>query len=351
MDIQWFPGHMNKAKKEIEKALPQVDVVIEVLDSRIPYSSQNFMLQSMIGKQRVIKLLGKSDLADSSLSSDWIKYFQSQPGTTAYSITTERRGQIRQIVENAIGEVKKTKGFAKNLTTMIVGVPNVGKSTLINILTGRSIAKTGNEPAVTKGQQRIHLGDGILLLDTPGMMVPKIDNPNSGFRLAICSAIKDTALDYGEVGLYLLRYLLENHLPVLVKRYDVEKDFSGNVYQLFDWIGQKRGCLSKRSGVDYDRVGRAVIQDFRSGKLGPMTIETPDMIENEMEELKNRPAKKSMTGPPSRKKEVDDLVQEMGKENKSCSRKRQSSKNASPNNRIKNASSKKTSLKNRKRNR
>jgi ribosome biogenesis GTPase A len=177
---------------------------------------------------------------------------------------------------------KKESG--RPIMAMIVGIPNVGKSTLINTLAGKPVAKTGNEPAVTKGQQRINIGDGVSLMDTPGVMWPNVENPNSGSRLAAIGSIKDTAMDYAEVGFFLAKYLTTAYPDLLKERYGLE-EISPNIIELMDAIGKKRGCLGKGGVVDWDRTSRILLTDFRSGKIGLVTLETPEMMVQEKKQV------------------------------------------------------------------
>ncbi len=193
MAINWFPGHMHKAQKEIKEILPQIDVVIEVCDARLPFSSENPMITEIRGDKPLIKILNKSDLADPKSTKVWLDYLESQHNVKAIALTTEQPS----VAKNLVGLIRKLvpnkDEDGKQINAMIMGIPNVGKSTLLNTLVGKAKAKVGNEPAVTKGQQRIRLEEGLYLFDTPGMLWPKIANENSGYRLAVSGAVKDTA--------------------------------------------------------------------------------------------------------------------------------------------------------------
>ena len=192
--IQWFPGHMHKARVQMAEILPKVDLVIEVLDARIPYSSENPMLAELRGDKPVLKLLNKSDLADPDVTKVWKSYFDRQPGVKARSVTTTEPKKIWQLGNLCQEMFPDRQGMGKHVMAMICGIPNVGKSTLINILAGRKSLKTGDEPGVTKGQQRIILHNGVELLDTPGVLWPNVANEKSGYRLATIGSIKDTAM-------------------------------------------------------------------------------------------------------------------------------------------------------------
>jgi ribosome biogenesis GTPase A len=280
MNIQWFPGHMHKAQLQIKKTLPKVDLFIELLDARIPFSSENPMLATLRGDKPCLKVLSKSDLADPARTSEWQTHLEQQSGIKARAVTTTQAGTIARLVDTCHKILPHRHGLGKPVRTMIVGVPNVGKSTLINILAGRKIAKTGNEPAITKSQQQINIGKGIVLLDTPGVLWPNVENENSGYRLAATGAIKDTAMEYLDVAYFVAGYLLENYPDSLAERYALDATPVDKI-SLLDAIGKKRGCLAKGGVVDYDRTSQIFINDLRAGKLGPITFETPEMIAQE----------------------------------------------------------------------
>jgi ribosome biogenesis GTPase A len=282
--IQWFPGHMNKARNEVKAALPKVDLLIEVLDARIPYSSENPMLRELRGDKPALKVLAKSDLADPQLTQQWLEWHERKDGVKAKAITTDNIPLIRSIPSLCAKMLPHKQGEGSRIMAMIAGIPNVGKSTLINALAGRTVAKTGNEAAVTKSQQRINIANGISLLDTPGMLWPKIENPGSGFRLAAVGSVKETAMEYEDVAAPIMKYLLKYYPDRLVDRYGLD-DVPTDMLEAFDTIGAKRGCLGKRGLVDYERVCKIVITELRSGRLGPITLETPELIETELAEL------------------------------------------------------------------
>jgi ribosome biogenesis GTPase A len=275
---------MHKARVEIAETLPKVDLLIEVLDARIPFSSENPLLAELRGDKPCLKVLAKSDLADRSRTSEWQSHLEQKRSVRARAITTEEPGRMQQL-KSVCGQLVPEK--AKNertITAMIVGIPNVGKSTLINTLAGRKVAKTGNEPAVTRGQQKIHIGANIMLLDTPGMMWPKVANPNSGMRLAATGAIRDTAMEYEDAAHFAIGFMMEAYFQRLQDRYDIE-ECPETALELMDLIGKRRGCLSKRGIIDYERVARIFLNDFRGGILGGITMETPAMMEAELEAL------------------------------------------------------------------
>lgn len=284
MSIQWYPGHMNKARKQIIDLLPQVDLVIEVTDARIPYSSENPLLASLRGNKPCIKVLTKSDLADQEITEQWINYFDQKKGLKGIALTTNQPAQMRQLLDLCRAMLPEKDKGVQSIKALIMGIPNVGKSTLINILAGKIIAKTGNEPAVTKGQQRIKLEDGIILFDTPGMLWPKVENPNSGYRLAASGAIKDTAMDYDDVAFYAAKYLLAAYPDRLKERYELDK-LPETELEFLETIGEKRGCLRNGGRVDLNKVSMMFLNEMRSGTLGCISLETPEMMEKEEVEV------------------------------------------------------------------
>ncbi|BDM64614.1 ribosome biogenesis GTPase A [Shewanella sp. NFH-SH190041] len=284
MAIQWFPGHMHKARKEIAEAMPQIDLVIEVLDARIPYSSENPMVASLRGDRPCIKLLNKCDLADPEITAQWIEYLEKEQGVKAMAVTTLQPALIKKIPELCRKLVPNRVGSEKQLRTMIMGIPNVGKSTIINTLAGRTIAKTGNEPAVTKAQQRINLGNGIVLSDTPGILWPKVDNEASSYRLAVTGAIKDTAMEYDDVAMFAAEYFLAAYPQAIQERYKID-ELPATDIELLEEIGAKRGAKRAGGRVDLHKVSELLLHEFRSGKIGLLSLETPAMAEQEKAEV------------------------------------------------------------------
>ncbi|QDV12967.1 Ribosome biogenesis GTPase A [Rosistilla oblonga] len=278
MPIQWFPGHMHQARLEMQAILPKVDLVIEVLDARIPYSSENPLLAELRGDKPCLKVLAKSDLADEAMTETWLSHFEQTVGVRAHAVTTDDVPTIRKLKQIAIRMLPHRRG--QKINAMIVGIPNVGKSTIINFLAGRKIAKTGNTPAVTKHQQRVTIGDGFALLDTPGMLWPNVHNVNSGFRLALLGSVKETAMDYAEVGFFAAGFLGAHYPDRLAERYNLES-IPTTELEIIEAIGRKRGCLGKMNLVDIDRASRILVTEVRSGGLGLLTLETPETMEEE----------------------------------------------------------------------
>lgn len=284
MNIQWYPGHMHKAQKEVREIFNQVDVFIEVLDARLPFSSENPMIAQIRQDKPTIKILNKTDLADPAVTQAWQVYFESQHNVKTLAFNAQQ-GDKREQMISLIKKIVPQKGDSTRvIQALIIGIPNVGKSTLINNITGRTIAKTGNEPAVTKNQQRIKLEEHITLIDTPGMLWPNIENPNSGYRLAISGGIKETAFELPDVACYAAEYLLKTYPEQLKTRYELD-ELPRTDMELLDIIGRKRGCLRGGGMVDLDKVSRILVVEYRDHLIGDISLETPDMMHAERLEV------------------------------------------------------------------
>lgn len=291
MAIQWYPGHMHKAQKEIKEALPKVDLVIEVIDARIPYSSTNPLVAKLLEQNEnskpVIRILNKSDLADPVITASWCDAFDRQHGTKSLSLSCKCPEQVKKISNLCHRIFPDHKARGKPIRAMIMGIPNAGKSTIINILSGRTIAKVGNEPAVTRRQQRIDLDDGIILFDTPGFLWPKIENSHSSYRLAITGAIKDTVIEYDDIAYYAAEYFAKQYPEKLLKAFQLET-LSEDITNLLEDIGKRRGCLKAGGRIDMDRVCKIFVHEIRAYTLGAMSLETPAMIENELRQVEEK---------------------------------------------------------------
>jgi ribosome biogenesis GTPase A len=286
MTINWYPGHMAKTRRAMAKAFPSQDVVIEVLDARMPYASSNPVVTALRKQKPCIKLLTKADLADPEVTQAWLRYF-AQPGDAAKS--SEPSGRIVAIASSAerFNETKsKLQELCKLLTVrpnnplrpvraIVVGIPNVGKSTLINLLMGRKVAKVGDEPAVTKSQQQVTLPNGVLISDNPGLLWPRISDPKVGLRLAFGGAISEAAIDYEPVARYAAELLLERYPQLLIARYKL-KQLPASGEELLTEIGRRRGCLRSGGVVDLHKASDVLIHDFRGGILGRISLETPE---------------------------------------------------------------------------
>lgn len=281
MSINWFPGHMHKARKEIAEVMPHVDVIIEVLDARIPFSSENPLVPALRGDTPCIKLLNKADLADPDITALWVAELEKTQGVKALPVSQQNPEQIRQLLHMCEALAPAKNSSIHPARAMIMGIPNVGKSTLINTLAGRVIAKTGNEAGVTKSQQKIKLENNFLLTDTPGFLWPKLTPPTCGYRLAITGAIKDTVFDYADIALFAAEYLLRAYPEALKARYKLE-ELPESDLEVLDAIGVKRGCTSKGGGVDLQKVSSLLITEIRAGHLGRISFETPSMTVKEV---------------------------------------------------------------------
>jgi len=264
--------------------MPQVDLMIEVLDARIPFSSENPMLAELRGEKPCIKVLSKSDLADPEQTQAWQNYLEQDKGVKTLALTTDAPDKMKEVISLCRKMVPAKDASVKQIQAMIMGIPNVGKSTLINHLAGRIIAKTGNEPAVTKIQQRIKLEQGIVLLDTPGVLWPKFENQHSGYRLAVTGAIKETAISNEDIALYAVNYLRETYPSYLSDRYQLE-ELDDDDETLLSGIGARRGCIRAGGRVDLERAAKILLTELRAGTLGPVTLETPAMMEREIVEV------------------------------------------------------------------
>ncbi|MEY4643036.1 MAG: hypothetical protein RLZZ227_3030 [Pseudomonadota bacterium] len=270
MAIGWYPGHMNKARKDIIQALQQVDVVVELVDARLPYSSENPLLNKLIGTRPRIRVLSKNDLADPAITALWQQHYR-DAGIACLLLDRDNPGAVKNLLKEVTRLLEHRSSRANRI--LIAGIPNVGKSTLINLLADRKIAKVGDEPAVTKARQEIRLTDDLVLLDTPGILWPKIEDQQSAYRLAATNAIRNTAFELGDVGLFVVQFMQERYPARLRARYGVEPE-GKEPLPLFEEIGLKRGCLSK-GGIDFTKTGETVLNDMRSGKLGLLSLETP----------------------------------------------------------------------------
>ena len=282
--VQWFPGHMTKARKIITENLKLVDAVIELLDARIPYSSANPMLQEIIsGKPRVVAL-NKADLADPVITRKWVDYFIQQ-GIKAVSIdsmTGKATKQLVQAVEDMAREKTEkllSKGVIKPRAArvMILGIPNVGKSSLINRLAGAVKAKAADKPGVTRAKQWIRIGKNLELLDTPGILWPKFEDMTVGLKLAFTGAINDEAIDREQVVAVFLETMAKLYPERLRERYKLIDELPEQPMELLEMVGRKRGCLVKGGTVDLDKAQRIVFTDFRSGKLGVVSLDVPEV--------------------------------------------------------------------------
>ena len=276
MTIQWFPGHMTSARKKAAETMANVDVVIEVVDARLPAASTNPLVHELRRhRQRpCLKVLNKSDLADPAVTKAWIAHYDQQEGVKAVAISSKKAGEVAKLPALCQSLAPHRNDNVKPLRMMIMGIPNVGKSTLMNTLLKRKVAKVGDEPAVTKHQQTLDLGPGMTLTDTPGMMWPKIDYDPDGYMLAASHAIGRNAVIDEEVASFLGGILLERYPALLAARYRIEPA-ALDAPALIEAIGRRRGCLVKGGGLDLEKASLILLQDYRDGALGRVSLETP----------------------------------------------------------------------------
>ncbi|CAN5692483.1 ribosome biogenesis GTPase YlqF [soil metagenome] len=274
MSLQWYPGHMVKARRELVALMPSQDVVIEVIDARLPTASSNPLITELRAKKPAIKVLTKADLADPEVTRAWIAHFETEPGVRAFASTTERPVVTRKRISELSRNLAKHRGPDKAVRALIAGVPNVGKSTLVNTLMNDKVAKVGDKPAVTKEQQKVVLRDGMELTDSPGLMWPKIEDENRAFRLALAGSIPDTAIDYLTIAMFGGRFFLEKYPHLIIARYKLAAK-PRDAEALLIEVGRRRGGLLKGGRVDLHKAAEMLVHEFRAGVLGPITLEYP----------------------------------------------------------------------------
>lgn len=287
MAVNWYPGHMLRARKKIKEIMPHIDIVIEVIDARIPFSSENPIVSELRGKRPSIKILNKDDLADPEITKLWLAHLEKEQGVKAIALSMQQKGQIRQIPSMCRKIISTKKDGIKTVRVLIMGIPNVGKSTIINILAGKNVAKVGDEPAVTKQQQRISLDNNIELYDSPGMLWPRMKGEDTGYRLAVSGAIKNTALVFEDVALYAGKYFLDRYPQALSDRYKL-KEIPNTEAELIEIIARKRGGLRAGGVIDLHKASEILLHEYRTGKLGRVSLETPEMIADELVAIKRK---------------------------------------------------------------
>ncbi len=275
MSIQWFPGHMNAARRKAAESMEKVDLVIEVMDARLPQASANPMIEELRNaRQRpCLKILNKSDLADPAATKAWLKYFASQPRVHAVALSCKSPSDVAKVPALCMKLAQHRGTALKPLRMMIMGIPNVGKSTLMNALLKKRVAKVGDEPAITKTQQRLYLGNNMVLIDTPGMLWPKIAHPTDGLMLAASHAIGVNAVIEEEVAVFLAGILLERYPTLLAARYGVKPDT--DAVGVIEAIAAKRSYRLKGGEPDFEKSAHTLLLDYRSGALGRISLETP----------------------------------------------------------------------------
>ena len=279
MQFQWYPGHMTKAKRAMQEDIKLIDVVIELVDSRVPFGSKNPDIDTLAnGKSRIL-LMNKYDLADKAVSDKWTKYYEEKGYFVATVNSKNGRGvkAVNDVIQKACKEKierdRKRGILNRPIRAMIVGIPNVGKSTFINSFAGKACAKTGNKPGVTKGKQWIRLNKNVELLDTPGILWPKFEDQQVGLNLAFIGSIKDELYNIYELSLLLLDYLIKNYPDAVADFYEIENSDSNN--ELLERIAIKRGCIKSGAEYDLDKAAKCLVDDFRNGRIGKISLEIP----------------------------------------------------------------------------
>ena len=281
MNIQWYPGHMTKTRRQIEADLKQVDAVCEIVDARIPMSSRNPDIDAICGNKPRIIVLNRMDLADPAATKKWLEHFRKLGMAAVATDCKTKKGinsfqpAVRSVLKEKI-ERNAAKGMNRPIRVMIVGIPNVGKSTLINQISGRKGAKAENRPGVTRGKQWVTVDSGLLLLDTPGILWPKFEDPNVGMMLAFTGAVKENIIDTEELACRLMELLQEFYPETLVARYGIDASQNKPGYELLEDAGRKRGYLLARGEINTERMAKVLLDEYRIGKLGYFTLEMPE---------------------------------------------------------------------------
>jgi len=276
MSLQWYPGHMTKARRELAALMPSQDVVIEVIDARLPAASSNPVIAELRGDKPVVKVLTKTDLADPAATTAWVTHLGAQPKTFAFASTTKDPAYTRKRIAQLCRGMAAHRGPDKHVRALIAGVPNVGKSTLINTLMNRTVAKVSDKPAVTKEQQAVVLPNGMTITDSPGLMWPKIEEEDRAFRLALAGSIPDTALDYLTIGMFGAALFLDRYPDLVVARYKLTERPATPEALLFE-VGKRRGGLRAGGKVDLHTAAEILVHEFRAGALGKISLERPEL--------------------------------------------------------------------------
>lgn len=284
MNIQWFPGHMTKAIRMMQDSLKLIDLVVELVDARVPQSSRNPKVDELIGNKAHLLLLNKADIADPIATKQWEEYFASKGITAAAISSTGGRSlnfvfdKCKRLLSDKIQREKEKGIVNRSIKLMVCGVPNVGKSSFINKLSGKKSTVTGDRPGVTKGKQWIRLNNNFELLDTPGILWPKFDDKEVGLRLAFTGAVKDEILDIEDIACHLLLFLRDNYPNSLAERYKMTDFDAMQGYELLEYLGKKRGFVVSGGDIDTERAAHILLDEFRAAKLGNITLERPESL-------------------------------------------------------------------------
>lgn len=291
MNINWYPGHMLKTKKQIIEDIKLIDVVIEILDARIPISSKNPDIQKIVNNKKKIVLLNKSDLADEKQTQKWIQYFKLNNIIAVSTDSNTGRGTkeiikiIQKLMQEDLDKAAQKGRIKRNIRVMILGIPNVGKSSLINRLVNKKVTEVGNRPGVTKQKQWVRIGQNIELLDTPGVLWPKFEDEQVALNLAYVGSIKDEVIPQTEIAYKLLKFLYKNYQNEIISKYKlteeetnsiIAKDEKDKVIELMDIIAKKRGAIISGGEIDYEKTSKLILNDFKNGKIGRITLERAD---------------------------------------------------------------------------
>ena len=290
INIQWYPGHMTKTRRQMEVDLKLVDAVCEMVDARIPYSSRNPDIAAICGNKPRLVILNRTDLADQEMTKRWADYFRSQGQAVVATDCKTKKGlsnfmpAVRSLLSEKLARYAAKGQTGRPLKIMIVGIPNVGKSTFINQLSGRKGAKAENRPGVTRGKQWVTMDNGLLLLDTPGILWPKFEDPEVGIRLAYTGAVKDQVYDVEELACHLLKRMWTRYPEAVQSRYKIDMPEDAQGWELLEAAARKRGFLLARGELNTERMAHVLMEEYRSGKLGRFTFEGPEIYEQEQEQ-------------------------------------------------------------------
>ncbi len=279
MAIQWFPGHMRETREIIRQSIKKTDGVLEILDARLPLASANPFVDRICKDTFRLKILNKADLADPVTTGLWLDFFEKSENTAAIAISAFSRNQAYMAISHC--HEKITKNRARKLKLMVMGIPNTGKSTILNILAGKKVAKTGNVPAITRHTQRISLKNNIDIYDTPGILWPVIEPEEKAYILAASGAISDSAIDYHDIAFFAADFLLGSYPDLLMKRYKFLKALPSDAHELLEKIGAARGCLRAKGRIDMHKASQILIRELRTGKIGRISFETPKDLEHD----------------------------------------------------------------------